>query len=172
MKEDESLRCKTSRPLSFFLSLLYLPLQTINDYAIIKAQEVLTMQKNANENLSKLIKAVIRLDEALDEYNKYGISSSRDGVIQRFEFCTDLSWKATRDYLLLQGYADIDSPKSVLRQAYEDNLIDDDKSWVELLHSRDITAHIYSDSTADDILKRISDTYLNLFKLLINKLRF
>ncbi len=130
---------------------------------------VIIMDK-LSEKLNKFVEAVRRLEEALEEYDKYSISSSRDGVIQRFEFCAELSWKTTREYLLLQGYADINSPRSVMRQAYEDDLIDDDKAWLDLLYSRNLTSHIYDENTADEIFKRIGDIYLGLFKKLIDRL--
>lgn len=116
-------------------------------------------------------KAVCRLEEALNEYEKYAISSSRDGVIQRFEFCTELAWKSTREYLLSEGYVDINSPKTVMKQAYADNLIEDDEAWLELLYSRNLTSHIYDDNTASDIFNNIKNKYLHLFKELIAKLK-
>ena len=85
-----------------------------------------------DEKLDKFIEATKRLEEALVEYDKYGISSSRDGVIQRFEFCTELAWKSTREYLLSEGYVDINSPKTVMKQAYADNIIEDDEAWLGL----------------------------------------
>lgn len=115
-------------------------------------------------------KAVCRLEEALREYDKYGISSSRDGVIQRFEFCTELAWKSTREYLLSEGYVDINSPKAVMKQAYADNLIEDEQAWLELLYSRNLTSHLYDDNTASDIFNSIKNKYLSLFKELIVKL--
>lgn len=116
-------------------------------------------------------KAVCRLEEALNEYEKYAISSSRDGVNQRFEFCTELAWKSTREYLLSEGYVDINSPKTVMKQAYADNLIEDDEAWLELLYSRNLTSHIYDDNTASDIFNNIKNKYLHLFKELIIKLK-
>ena len=116
-------------------------------------------------------KAVCRLEEALEEYDKYDISSSRDGVIQRFEFCTELAWKSTREYLLSEGYVDINSPKTVMKQAYADNIIEDEQAWLELLYSRNLTSHLYDDNTASDIFNSIKDKYLSLFKALIAKLK-
>ncbi|MGN1443921.1 MAG: nucleotidyltransferase substrate binding protein [Acutalibacteraceae bacterium] len=58
----------------------------------------------SNEKRIKFSDAIKRLEEALKEYEEYQITSSRDGVIQRFEFCTELAWKSTREYLLAQGY--------------------------------------------------------------------
>lgn len=122
------------------------------------------------EKLSKFSDAIKHLEEAIKEYEKYQITSSRDGVIQRFEFCTELARKSTREYLLAQGYVDINSPKSVMKQAYADNPIDDDQAWLALLYARNLTSHIYDENTANDIFDDIKNKYLTLFKQLLRKL--
>ncbi len=122
------------------------------------------------EKLNKFSESIRRLEEALKEYEIYEISSSRDGVIQRFEFCTELAWKSTREYLIDQGYVDINSPKSVVKQAFADGLINDERSWIELLNARNLTSHIYDENTAGDIFENIRDKYLSLFKELCENL--
>lgn len=138
--------------------------------ANIKKDGVILMNK-FDEKLEKFSEAVNRLEEALEEYDKYGISSSRDGVIQRFEFCTELAWKSTREFLISEGYVDLNSPKAVMKQAFADNIITDEKTWLELLYSRNLTSHIYDEFTASDIFTNIKDKYLSLFKQLLDTLK-
>lgn len=130
----------------------------------------LVIMNKFSEKLSKFSDSVNRLEEALDEYEKYKISSSRDGVIQRFEFCAELAWKSAREYLIDQGYVDINSPKAVMKQAFSDGLINDEQSWLELLNARNLTSRIYDENTAKDIFNDINNTYLALFKDLLNML--
>ena len=134
------------------------------------SQDGVIIMDKFTEKLSKFSDTIKRLEEALKEYDKYQITSSRDGVIQRFEFCTELAWKSTREYLLAQGYVDINSPKSVMKQAYADNLIDDDQAWLALLYARNLTSHIYDENTANDIFDDIKNKYLTLLKQLLRKL--
>lgn len=138
-------------------------LQNINKDGVI-------IMNKFNEKFNKFSDSINRLEEALKEYEMYKISSSRDGVIQRFEFCTELAWKSTREYLIDQGYVDINSPKSVMKQAFADGLINDDRSWIELLNARNLTSHIYDENTASDIFEDIRSKYLLLFKELSNRL--
>ena len=135
-------------------------------YKSISELGVILMNK-FDEKLEKFSEAVNRLEEALEEYDKYGISSSRDGVIQRFEFCTELAWKSTREFLISEGYVDLNSPKSVMKQAYADGIISDEKTWLELLYSRNLTSHIYDEHTASDIFTNIKEKYSLLFKQLL-----
>ena len=67
-----------------------------------------------HEKYDRFTAAVARLREALDDYKKFPLDSVRDGTIQRFEFCTELAWKTMREYLLDQGYTNINSPKEVI----------------------------------------------------------
>lgn len=136
----------------------------------INKDGVIIMDK-FTEKLCKFSDAIKRLEDAIHEYEEYQIASSRDGVIQRFEFCTELAWKSTREYLLSQGYVDINSPKSVMKQAYADQIIDDEQAWLDLLYARNLTSHIYDENTAKDIFNDISIRFLSLFQQLENKLK-
>lgn len=128
----------------------------------IKKDGVILMDR-AREKRDKLKDALDRLKEALDEYSSAQTSVVRDGVIQRFEFCTELAWKAAREYLLDQGYTEINSPKAVMRKAYADGLISDQNAWLKLLEDRNLTSHIYDDSTAAMVFHRIESSHLPLF---------
>lgn len=131
----------------------------------------ITLMDKFDEKLEKFSEAVKRLEEALEEYDKYGISSSRDGAIRRFEFCTELAWKSTREFLISEGYVDLYSPKSVMKQAFADGIITYEKEWLELLYSRNLTSHIYDELTASDIFASIKDKYMTLFKQLLVSLK-
>ena len=115
------------------------------------------------EKYAHLTAAVTRLREALSDYKNTPLDSIRDGTIQRFEFCTELAWKTMREYLLDQGYTEINSPKAVIRQAYAFGMIEDEQAWIALLNDRNMTSHVYDEQTAQDIFSRIENTYLKLF---------
>lgn len=122
------------------------------------------------EKLTKFKSATSRLEEAILQYDECGLSSCRDGVVQRFEFCTELAWKSAREYLTDEGYTDLNSPKSVMRQAYASDLINDETAWLDLLYSRNLTSHIYDEATANEIFEKIKNCYLHLFKELAQEL--
>lgn len=115
--------------------------------------------------------ALQRLKEACQEYDRTGSQVVRDGTIQRFEFTTELAWKATREYLLDQGYTDINSPKAVMKAAYAEGILEDDISWIELLNARNTTSHLYDEQQADLTYGAIAAQYVGLFDKLAEKLR-
>lgn len=136
----------------------------------INRDGVIIMDK-VKEKFQKLTEAVERLKESLDDYDRLEIDSVRDGAIQRFEFCTELSWKTTREYLLNQGYTDINSPKAVMKKAYADGLINDEVIWIDLLNARNITSHIYDEGTATQVFEKIKNAYYPAFLKLIKSLQ-
>ena len=132
--------------------------------ANIERDGVILMDK-MQEKYEKLVQAVQRLDEAIADYDQMGLDSIRDGVIQRFEFCAELAWKTLREYLLDQGYAEINSPKSVMKQAFADGILDHEEGWLHLLDAR-----IYDEATATTVFGDIRTVYDPLLKNLIQKL--
>ena len=137
--------------------------------ANIERDGVILMDK-MQETYEKLVQAVHRLDEAIVDYDQMGLDSIRDGVIQRFEFCVELAWKTLREYLLDQGYTEINSPKSVMKQAFADGILDHEEGWLHLLDARNETSHIYDEATATTVFGDIRTVYDPLLKNLIQKL--
>lgn len=130
-----------------------------------------TIMNKFTEKYEKLISATERLKQAIADYNNVHLDSVRDGVIQRFEFCTELAWKTVREYLIEQGYADINSPKAVMKTAFSDGLLTNENGWLEILESRNITSHVYDEKTAETIFENIKNVYTPLFSELIETLK-
>ncbi len=135
----------------------------------IEKDGIIIMSK-MQEKYNKLVQAVDRLREAIDDYQRTPLDSIRDGAIQRFEFCVELTWKTLREYLIDQGYTDINSPKSVMRHAYADGLVDNEQAWIDLLNDRNLTSHIYDEATAARIYDLIVSRYCPMFAAVIDKL--
>lgn len=139
--------------------------------ANIKQDGVILMDK-LREKYDKLAQAVTRLEDAIGEYRELKLDSIRDGVIQRFEFCTELAWKTLREYLIDQGFSEnINSPKPVMRQAYAAGVLKDDAQWIALLNARNLTSHVYDEATAQEIFEQIEDVFAPLLRSLVEELR-
>lgn len=124
-----------------------------------------------SDKLKNFEKALSRLQESIEEYDRTHSDTVRDGVIQRFEFTCELSWKTTREFLLDQGYSEINSPKAVMREAYSCGLIKDDQEWVHLLNDRNLTAHLYDENVAAEIYQRIVSHHIGCFTQLLEQLQ-
>lgn len=129
-----------------------------------------TLMGEFSEKYEKLQHAVARLRESIAEYRETPSSTVRDGVIQRFEFTFELAWKTMREYLLDQGYSEINSPRATLKQAFVEGMISDE-AWLAMLTDRNLTSHVYDDDTAAQIFDHIQGQYLSLFDGLIKYLK-
>ena len=129
------------------------------------------MGKRWSEKIKDLENAVSRLDEAIKDSKKIELSTLKDGVIQRFEFALELSWKILKTYLVNEGIDCVNTPKSVVREAYKAGIIKNGEIWIEMIDDRNLTSHIYSQSMADDIYLRITKKYFKELDLLFHFLK-
>lgn len=122
--------------------------------------------------LTNFKNALDRLKEAAIEFNQTDASDViRDGLIQRFEFTYELSWKTTKEYLEDIGIVDKNSPKAVIKEAYVQKLIVNEENWLLMLSDRNMTSHVYREEMAEEIAKRIAICYIKEFELLLEKLQ-
>ncbi len=112
--------------------------------------------------IKNYLSAVQRLAEGVADYEQFPTSTTmRDGVIQRFEFTFELAWKSLKEYMADQGStAQLQFPKQVLKEAYSAGIISDERVWVDMLSSRNITSHIYDDKQASAVMADIQSRFL------------
>ena len=113
--------------------------------------------------------ALARLQEGMSQYDGEN-DLSRDGLIQRFEFTFELAWKTLKAIFENEGLTGINSPKTVLREAFSAGLIEDDELWLAMLNDRNSTVHIYSEKLAIEICNNVQGKYINEFGKLAEKL--
>ncbi|OPJ63938.1 nucleotidyltransferase substrate binding protein [Clostridium oryzae] len=126
------------------------------------------MRENSNK-LHNFIRALDKLKEGLHQYNEEN-ELLRDGLIQRFEFTFELAWKTLKEMFEDEGLIGLNSPKSVLKEAFSSGIIEDEKLWLNMLVDRNTTSHIYSEDTAVLISKNIKERYTEAFEKLRDKI--
>ncbi|MGL4988652.1 MAG: nucleotidyltransferase substrate binding protein [Cetobacterium sp.] len=129
------------------------------------------MAKRWNERINDLNNAISRLDEAVKDSIEIPLSTVKDGVIQRFEFSLELSWKLLKIYLTNEGLENFTTPKSVVREAFKVGMIKNCDLWIEMIEDRNLTSHIYSQSIADNIYSRIVNKYLKELQSILEILK-
>lgn len=120
--------------------------------------------------LNNYTKALVRLHEAIEEEKISESLAVRDGAIKRFEFTAELAWKTIREYLLTESIKDINSPKKVMMEAFNNDIINDADGWIQILDDRNSTSHIYDEDDANVIFNRITTQHIILFDELSEKL--
>jgi len=106
--------------------------------------------------------AISSLEESLKAYNKTELpdgsvekETMRDGIIQRFEYTFELSWKILKRFLEEYGMekTDVLTNKQFFRMGFEKGLIDDPESWFDYLRSRNLASHTYNETTAKKVFE-------------------
>lgn len=121
-------------------------------------------------SLDPFEKALLSLQEALSQstFNKL----ERDGVIQRFEYSYELSWKSAKRVMEIEGIS-IDTPKSVFRELGRLGWTANVEAWMEFHKSRNLTSHEYGEKLAENsflLAKQFLPLALELLTTLKNKI--
>ncbi len=97
-----------------------------------------------------------------------GIAKSdleKAGTIQYFEFTFELAWKTLRRILKARG-KDLNSPKTVVREAALEGLIADPEVWFGFIDVRNETVHTYRRALAEQIFGRLPAFDSEMLKLI------
>lgn len=127
------------------------------------------MEERWLQRKEDLIKATARLQEALNVENVTDVVI--DGALHRFEFTFELAWKTMKDYLEYVGLIQkTGSPREVLQNAYQNDLIDNGEDWIEMMLSRNTLSHLYDEDESREIYEKIKNKYADMIEELINGL--
>lgn len=91
------------------------------------------------------------------------------GLVGLFEVCFEQSWKAMKELLEENGFAEsrTGSPKMILKTAYLAGMIQDEELWLDALASRNNVAHSYNEAIALDIILQTKERYFCMFEKLV-----
>ena len=87
----------------------------------------------------------------------------QQGLIQAFEFTHELAWNTLKDFLQERGAANLFGSKDATRQAFAAGLIENGEIWMAMIGSRNRSTHTYDQTTADEIARAITTSYLAEF---------
>lgn len=109
-------------------------------------------------------KALKQLKEAVDLMETRELSNlEKQGTIQAFEYTHELAWKTLKDFLKSRGNTEIYGSRDASREAFQLGLIEDGELWMQMIQSRNLTSHIYDESTAEEMIQLISKKYYQAF---------
>ncbi len=108
----------------------------------------------------------------LYKYSKEELTTELEkaGLIQFFESCFELSWKLMKDYLESEGFI-VKSPRESIKMAFQMDLIDDARVWLEALSSRNLISHTYDEVVFNQLVIDINEIYSIEFEKLYKKLQ-
>jgi nucleotidyltransferase substrate binding protein (TIGR01987 family) len=118
-------------------------------------------------------KALHKLHQAIDYIAKTEDDQSEDtraelmkeGIIQRFEYVYELAWNVMKDYAFYQGNTEVKGSRDAIRTAWKMALIEDGEVWMDMIKSRQETAHNYDETTVREVYQKIVSAYFPAFIL-------
>jgi nucleotidyltransferase substrate binding protein (TIGR01987 family) len=143
-------------------------------------------QENSwHQRFSNYNKALIKLEQAI-AYIKINYSAAKaeteedlanvldemikEGLIQRFKYTHELAWNVMKDYAEYQGNNSVGGSRDATREALQFKIIDGGEIWMDMIQSRNKTAHTYNESTADEIYIKIIQDYAPRFSAFRSKM--
>ncbi len=94
-----------------------------------------------------------------------------DGSIKRFELCYELSWKLIKEYLADKGIVSHNNPKDTFKNAFANNLIDNEEPWLKMIEDRNCLVHTYTFEESRNIFERIKGSYVVSFNYLLETIK-
>ena len=118
-----------------------------------KRFEALLKQQQQQEG-AKLDQQIAHGPAALNHLEK-------EGVIRRFEYCFELAWKTTKDYMEANGFVfAVVMPRQVLKDAYAAKVTDEGQVWMAMLDHRNLFSHSYNPMVFEQAVEAIQQSYL------------
>ena len=106
--------------------------------------------------------AFISFKEAVEEQGNTTNELIKAGIIQRFEFTHELSWKVMKDFLIFEGIQNIIGSRSAVREALNKDLIKNGEIWMDMIETRNITVHAYDEEILNKEFFKIVNEYFEL----------
>ena len=116
------------------------------------------MPNNVIESYETFKKAFSKLVEYVDTDN--GTEKDRSAIINAYQYTFELWWKTLQKYLKQEEILDELGPGSVIRTAFQYNIIKNGDVFMSMLKDRNLITHTYKEDIAEEIHGRIKDEYL------------
>lgn len=121
------------------------------------------------ENFENALKNLREMNDYQEPYDSVVLT----GLVGLYEICFEQSWKAMKEVLEYQGFAEekTGSPRIVLKTAYAAGMIQNEALWMEALAARNNVAHSYNRAVAMDIISNTKEKFLTMFEELERELK-
>lgn len=102
-------------------------------------------------------KAYLQFESAVLRFDNL-TQLEKEGLIQRYEYTFELSWKTIKDYLEAKGVVAI-FPRDVIKEAFRYGIVQEGEVWLDMLEKRNLLSHTYDEKRFNMAINRISKQY-------------
>ena len=116
------------------------------------------MPNNIVESYETFKKAYLKLKEFVDTDN---------GTEKAYQYTFELFWKTLQKYMQQLEMLDELGPGSVIRTAFQYQIIDNGPKYMAMLKDRNLITHTYKEDVAEDIYLNIKEEYIEILEKFI-----
>jgi nucleotidyltransferase substrate binding protein (TIGR01987 family) len=88
----------------------------------------------------------------------------KEGVVQRFEYTLELTWKTIKDYLEESGVVlTAVTPRQLIKDAFAARILNDGQAWIDMVDHRNLLSHTYDPANFEEAVDAIHGRYLTAF---------
>ena len=117
------------------------------------------MPNSVIQSYENFKKAFNKLKEFVETDN--GSEKDRSAIINAYQYTFELFWKTLQKYMKEQELLDELGPGSVIRTAFQYNIIEDGQVYMSMLKDRNLITHTYKEDVAEDIHRAIKESYID-----------
>lgn len=121
------------------------------------------------QRFNNLTKAYGQLKIASDRFSELS-DLEKEGMVQRFEYTFELSWKTLKDYLESKG-VEIQFPREAIKEAFSAGVIAEGETWINMLDNRNLTSHTYQEDIFHEVVNNIHRKYFPAITKLVEYLK-
>ena len=125
--------------------------------------------KQRFENFEKSFQVFCRRQEEYEE--NPNSEAYQMSFVQSYEITIELARNTLKDFLENSGYTNLHTPKNIIRQAFQSEMITNAEGWMEAFKKRNKTTHIYNSKILEEVLNFMSKTYSSLLRDLYHNLK-
>lgn len=120
------------------------------------------MPSNVIESYETFKKAYAKLKEFIETDN--GSEKDRSAIINAYQYTFELWWKTLQKYMQQLEMLDELGPGSVIRTAFQYQIIDEGSKYMSMLKDRNLITHTYKEDVAEDIYLNIKNEYIEILE--------
>ncbi len=90
--------------------------------------------------------------------------TERAGLIQFYEMTFDLAWKTLKDLVEANGEEGFQTPREVIKKAFQLGYLQEGREWLKALDDRNITSHVYDEDVAIQVEETVRKVYAPLLE--------
>lgn len=76
-----------------------------------------------------------------------------------------------KTYLEYEGIVEVNSPRTVFKEAYSIGLISSSEDWLSMITDRNVTSHTYDEKMALLVCERIKSQHVHVLDTLLQSLK-